>query len=61
MSEKERIMLECRYILSLNKNYYDIAKFMNLNWEIIYDDINVKLPDIDSLLYKKVKKVLNNT
>ena len=54
-------MLECRYILSLNKNYYDIAKFMNLNWEIIYDDLNVKLPNIDSLLYKKVKKVLNNT
>ena len=61
MSEKERIMLECRYVLSLNKNYYDIAKYMNLNWKTIYNDLNVKLPNIDSLLYRKVKKVLNNT
>ena len=60
MSENERIMLECRYLLSLNKDYYDLADILNINAKIVYDDLNVKLPNIDSLLYSRVNKVLKD-
>ena len=59
MSEYERIMLECRYLLSLNKNYDDIAKHFNISIKDVYNDLNVKLPNIDTILYERVNKVLN--
>ena len=58
MSEYERIMLECRYILSLNKDYNEIANKLNISKEEIYRDLNIKLPNLDSILYKRVYKVL---
>lgn len=58
MSDFERILLECRYILSLNKNYYDLASIFHVNMNTIYHDLNVKLPKFDSILYKRVKMVL---
>ncbi len=61
MSEKERIMLECRYLLSLNKNYHEIAVYLKENDDVVYDDLNVKLPKMDCVLYEKIKKVINNT
>ena len=59
MSEKERIMLECRYLLSLDKTYQDLANLFNISINDVYQDLNVKLPNIDSILYKRVNKVLN--
>ena len=59
MNEIDRIMLECRYLLSLNKDYSDLAKLFNTTKEIIYYDLNILLPTIDSILYKRVNKVLN--
>ena len=59
MSDFERILLECRYLLSLNKNYYELALIFNVSWDVIYDDLNCKLPKFDSLLYKRVNRVLN--
>lgn len=58
MSDVERIMLECRYILSLNKSYQDLSKLMHINIEIIYDDLNNKLKGIDSILYKRTQNCL---
>ena len=58
MSEYERIMLECRYLLSLNKNYYDLANIFNVSVDDVYNDLNVKLPIIDTILYNRVNKVL---
>ena len=55
----ERILLECRYILSLNKNYHDLSLIFNTDINTIYDDLKVKLPKIDSILYKRVNCVLN--
>ena len=55
----ERILLECRYILSLNKNYHDLSLIFNTDINTIYDDLKVKLPKIDSILYKRVNYVLN--
>lgn len=60
MEDKKRIMLECRYLLSLNKSYYDIAKYMKISERIVYNDLNVVLPSIDKILYKRVKKVLES-
>ena len=59
MSEKERIMLECRYLLSLDKNYKDLANLFKISVNEVYHDLNVLLPSIDSILYKRVNKVLN--
>ena len=58
MSECERIMLECRYIISLNKNYDELANYFNISVIDIMNDLNNKLPHIDSKLYNRVNKVL---
>ena len=58
MNEFERILLECRYILSLNKNYYDLADVFNTSEEMVYNDLNNKLPKLDKVLYKRVENVL---
>ena len=59
MKERERIMLECRYLLSLDKSYNDIATILNIKESEVYNDLNYKLPKIDTILYKRVIKVLN--
>ena len=59
MQESERIMLECRYLLSLNKNYNDLAKIFKMSVDDIYNDLNNKLPCLDSILYERINKVLN--
>ena len=58
MNEYERILLECRYLLSLNKNYFELANLLNISVLEVYDDLNVKLPNIDTKLYERVNKVL---
>ena len=58
MSEYERIMLECRYLLSLNKTYFDLACLFNISENDVYNDLNIKLPSIDTKLYERVNKVL---
>ncbi len=58
MSECERIMLECRYLLSLNKNYYELASMFNISVNDVYNDLNVKLRNIDTILYERVNKEL---
>ena len=59
MSEKERILMECRYLLSLNKSYHDLALIFNTSTNEIFDDLNNKLPKLDDVLYQRVKIVLN--
>ncbi len=54
----KRIMLECRYLLSLDKNYQDLSKIFNLDEKVIYDDLNIKLKNFDTILYKRVIKKL---
>ena len=58
MKEYERIMLECRYLLSLDKNYDDLANLLNISVSEVYNDLNVILPNMDTKLYKRVNKVL---
>ena len=58
MNEYERILLECRYLLSLNKNYQELANLFNISEMDVYNDLNIKLPNIDSLLFERVNKVL---
>ena len=58
MSENERIMLECRYLLSLDKSYSELAKLFNIRVIDVVDDLNNKLPNIDRKLYQKVNEVL---
>ena len=38
MREMERILLECRYLLSLNKNFSDLAIIFHVSEDIILDD-----------------------
>ena len=58
MDDIKRIMLECRYLLSLNKNYNDLSKILNVDESIIYYDLNTKLKEYDKILYKRVNKIL---
>ena len=55
----ERILLECRYLISLNKNYSELAKIFHVDEWVIVNDLNNVLPNFDSILYKRVKKILN--
>ena len=50
MKEYERIMLECRYLLSLNKSYHELADLFNISVNDVYNDLNIKLPTIDTKL-----------
>lgn len=54
MEDIKRIMMECRFLLSLNKNYDDLSKKFNVSKEDIYDDLNIKLKNYDTILYKRV-------
>ena len=58
MREKERILMECRYLLSINKTYDELAHRLKISKDVVYDDLNNKLEGLDSLLYERVKKVL---
>lgn len=58
MNDFERILLECRYLLSLNKNYQDLAIIFNISKSDVYCDLNDRLPKLDKVLYKRVKNVL---
>ena len=58
MNDFERILLECRYLLSLNKNYQDLAIIFNISQNDVYCDLNDRLPKLDKVLYKRVKNVL---
>ena len=60
MNDNERIMLECRYIISLRKSYQEIASFLKINENVIVDDINCKLKKIDHILYERVQEIINN-
>lgn len=55
----KRILLESRYIISLNKKISELVPIMKINEDIIYDDINYKLKNFDSELYNRVINVLN--
>ena len=58
MNEIERILLECRYLLSLNKNYRDLASYLNVSENMIIKDLNDRLPNLDNQLYNRVQKKL---
>ncbi len=60
MEDIKRLMLECRFILSLNKSYDELSRKLNVNREIIYYDLNNRLRDYDTILYKKVLEKLKN-
>ena len=60
MSDYERILLECRYLLSLNKSYVELANIFKISVDDVYNDLNIKLPTIDVSLYERVNKVLNS-
>ena len=59
MTDFERILLECRYILSLNKNYYELSLIFHTDIDTIYNDLTKELPKLDTILYKRVNHVLN--
>ncbi len=59
MSDIERILMECRYLLSLNKTYNELAGIMHVSVDTVYHDLNYKLKNYDSFLYQRVNKYLH--
>ena len=60
MSDIERLMLECRYILSLKKSFLEIAQHLKIDEKIVFNDINYQLPKYDQKLNERIKMELNN-
>ncbi len=60
MSEYERILMECRYLLSLNKNYQELSKIFKIDEEVIYNDLNYKLKNFDTSLFNRVSKFIKS-
>ncbi len=56
MDDIKRIMMECRYLLSLDKTYKELAKIVKVDEKTIYHDLNVTLKEYDTALYQKVNK-----
>ena len=53
-----RIMLECRYLLSLNKSYQELSNIFGVSKDVIWYDLNVNLKNIDGILYNRCQKEL---
>ena len=60
MDDIKRIMMECRYLLTLNKDYNELSKILNVSRETVYNDLNIKLKSYDTILYNRVIKILKN-
>ena len=55
MRINERILLECRYLISLNKTYRELAIIFNVSPSTISNDLNKRLFLLDKELYYRVK------
>ena len=58
MEEIKRILMECRYLISLNKSYNDLSKILDIDKKTVYNDLNYRLKDYDKELYQRVSKIL---
>ena len=58
MKIKERILMECRYLISLNKSYRSLAKIFKVSPSTISLDLNKRLYDLDKELYYRVKNIV---
>lgn len=54
-----RMLLESRYIISLNKQIKDLVPIIKVSEDVIYDDINNHLEKFDKELYNRVINILN--
>lgn len=58
MNITTRILLECRYLISLNKSYRELAKIFNVSPSTISLDLNKRLFNLDKTLYYRVKSTI---
>ena len=58
MENVVRILLEARYIISLNKSIKDLVPIIKVDEETIYNDINYRLKKFDTELYNRVIGIL---
>ena len=54
----KRMLLEARYIISLEKSISDLVPIMKIDEKVIYNDINYRLKGFDLELYNRVISVL---
>lgn len=60
MKIKQRILLEARYIISLNKNIKELVPIIKASERTISRDIKYRLKNFDTELYNRVIKILKN-
>ncbi len=60
MKIKQRILLEARYIISLNKNIKELVPIIKVSERTISRDIKYRLKNFDTELYNRVIKILKN-
>ena len=56
MNDVKRLLLECRYILSMDKSFKEIAEHLGVEEELVYKDILDTLPKFDKSLFYRVQK-----
>ena len=60
MKIKQRILLEARFIISLNKNIKELVPIIKVSERTISRDIKYRLKNFDTELYNRVIKILKN-
>ena len=60
MKIKQRILVEARYIISLNKNIKELVPIIKVSERTISRDIKYRLKNFDTELYNRVIKILEN-
>ena len=60
MKIKQRILLDARYIISLNKNIKELVPIIKVSERTISRDIKYRLKNFDTELYNRVIKILEN-
>ena len=58
MNIKKRILMECRYLISLNKTYRELAKIFDVSPSTVCIDLNDRLYNLDKDLYYRVKNII---
>ena len=55
----KRVIDEAEYMIDTKKTIREIAKVFNVSKSTVHIDLNKRLKNINSNIYKKVKKILN--
>ena len=54
---RKRILLECRYLISLHKSVKELSKIFQVSERTIYEDLTTRLYSFDKELYYRIRDI----